>query len=85
MKPGHADHDAGPAKTEGGSAPSLALDAGVMGGSTDGFTEADLRRGFKHCGQHEAYGNDMLGAVVPSDPYGSDQQGFLDRPTGWER
>lgn len=80
---------------EEGSFPSLALDSGVVGASTDGMGEADLVRGFSDP-------NKPPTARSPSiDDDGSDDQGgasgfhdselpdlnsgFLGRPQGWER
>lgn len=82
MKPG-ASHSAA-----GASEPSLALPSGVIGGSTGGASEAELRRGWKDCGDDEGYRKgESMGLASTYDPFALPDQhnGFLDRPEGWER
>lgn len=75
------------ASQAGEGSPSLAIDSGVVGGSTGGGTLADLARGYLPCdhdyGDAAGYGgSDDL--VVPAEAE-TQASGFLDRPQGWER
>lgn len=73
---------------EVGGFPDLALDSGVIGGSTGGAGEADLVRGFSDPAVAVASPTtgDFDGDSTFHDSELPDlNSGFLGRPQGWER
>lgn len=72
-------------KSTGGGDPSLAIGSGVIGGSTGGASESDLRRGYTRPDQPDTPPlADGLGGMYPDESF-RENNGFLDRPTGFER
>lgn len=65
----------------GGNAP-LSIDSGVIGGSTGGASEAELARGYTR--PDEPSEGPMEDGIALPEPSPSNN-GFLDRPHGWER